>query len=66
VLPTTNSPDRSASIFSSYDLDGNGVLTVPEFVPVAFAVSRKADDEANKVFKVFLVLKNAFQIMVLY
>ncbi|KAI1722694.1 EF hand domain-containing protein [Ditylenchus destructor] len=42
---------KSSTLFNSHDLDGNGQLSVQEFVPLAFAMSRNPVNEEEKLFK---------------
>ena len=39
-------------LFGSHDLDLDGQLAVPEFVPLVFELSQKPEKEAEKVFRV--------------
>jgi len=49
---TTNADEKKASsIFHSHDIDRDGKLTVGEFVPLAFALSRKPLKEEESLFK---------------
>jgi len=42
---------KASSIFHSHDIDRDGKLTVGEFVPLAFALSRKPLKEEESLFK---------------
>ncbi|CAK5007057.1 unnamed protein product [Meloidogyne enterolobii] len=46
-------PKQSAVFFGTHDLDKDGRLSVAEFVPLAFELSRKPVKEAGKVFQKF-------------
>uniref|UniRef100_A0A914N3P5 EF-hand domain-containing protein n=1 Tax=Meloidogyne incognita TaxID=6306 RepID=A0A914N3P5_MELIC len=46
-------PKQSAVFFGTHDLDKDGKLSVAEFVPLAFELSRKPVKEAEKVFQKF-------------
>lgn len=45
--------NEASRLFASYDLNGDNTLTVPEFVPLAFVLSRQPAKEEENFFRVF-------------
>uniref|UniRef100_A0AC35GVU6 EF-hand domain-containing protein n=1 Tax=Panagrolaimus sp. PS1159 TaxID=55785 RepID=A0AC35GVU6_9BILA len=52
-LKWRNNDDQQKSIrlFKSYDINVDGNLSVPEFVPLVYALSRSPSSEAEKFFQ---------------
>lgn len=46
---------KSHALFASYDANGDGRLTVAEFVPLAFALTRQPLKEEERFFNVIVL-----------
>lgn len=47
-----NKHESPKMLFQSHDFNGDSKLTIQEFVPLAFAISRKPVEEGVRFFKV--------------